>query len=98
ANTHIHTDNQADAGGSRALDHVTAQIVAFANAVRNMKFGYSSAHFNRSLQDDDGGGPIHVIVTVDQNSFVPLNGGFDALDRSFHSQQTIRRMQVRDVG
>src|SRR5580700_3203129 len=80
ADAHVHADDQANARGGSALDYIVAHIVALANAVRHVKVGGASAEFNRSLQDDDGHGAVHVVVAVDEDGLLAFDGGGDAID------------------
>src|SRR5947209_14582211 len=84
ADAHIHADDQTNARCSRALDHVIAHVIAITDAVWDMKISGASAEFYRSLQNDDGSCAVHVVVAVNQDGFVALDGGLDALDGSFH--------------
>ncbi len=92
ASARVHADHQADARCRGALDHISAQIITFANAVRNVKVRLAAAKLNRGLQDHDRGGAVHVVVPVDQNSFLALDGCVQPFNGRFHAFHEIRRM------
>src|SRR5205807_7310223 len=94
ADAHIHADDQTNAGGGGALDHVVAQVVAFANAVRNVEVGRASAELNRSLQNDHRHGAINIVVAVNQDGLFALDGRFDAGDSGGQSTHLLGRVQV----
>ncbi len=80
ADAHVDADDEANACGCGAFDHIVAQIVAFANAVRHVKIGGASAEFDCRFQDDDRHGAIDVVVAVDEDGFFSFDGGVDAVD------------------
>ncbi len=98
ANAHVHADDQPDAGGRGALDDVVAHVVAVANAVRDMEVGGAAAEFDGSLQDDDGGGAVHVVVAVDEDGFFALDGGIEPVDRRLHAAHQIGRVKMSERG
>ena len=63
------------------LDHLVAHAVAFADAVRHVVVDLAAANLQRGLQDDDGGGAVHVVVAIDEDGLAALDGGAQALDR-----------------
>ena len=84
ADAGIDADDQPNAGRGRTLDHITAQVVAFANAVRHVEVGSAAAKFNRCFQDDDRGSAVDVVVAVDENSLFALDRGLQTIDSGFH--------------
>src|SRR5581483_10606127 len=80
----VHADDEANTSCSGALNHIAAEIVTFANTMRNMDVSLTTAEFDRGLQDDHGGGSIHVVIAVDENAFFALDGGIEAIDRGVH--------------
>ncbi len=79
--------------GGRALDHIVAHVVAFANAVRHVEVGRAAAEFNRSLQNDDGHGAVDVVVAVDQNGLFAFDGGVDAVDGGAQAESSDRERE-----
>ena len=70
----IDADDQSNAAGGGAFDHISAQVVAFANPVRHVEIRRASAEFDRGFQDHDGGGAIDVVVAIDENSLFAFDG------------------------
>ena len=48
------------------LDHFVAHAVAFEDAVRHVILGLAAAQLDDGLEDDDGGGAVHVVVAIDK--------------------------------
>src|SRR6185503_19586297 len=83
----VHADHQANPRRGGALDDIPTQIVPFTNTVGYVEIGRPSAKLNHSFQDDHGGGAIDVVIAVDQDSFLALNGSVETLNGSFHTSQ-----------
>src|SRR5450432_2440289 len=81
ARSRIHADHEANTGGRGALDHISAQVVAFADTMRHVKVGRASAKFNRRFQNHDRRGAVHVVVAIDQNPLFALDGSVKTLHR-----------------
>ncbi len=94
ADAHIDTDDEANARGSRALDHIVAQVVALANAVGHMKVRRASAEFDGSLQDDDRHRAIYVVVAIDQDGLFAFDGRVDAIDGDTQASHLLGCMQM----
>ena len=94
SNAGIHADDQCDAHGRGALDHIGAHAVAVLQTMRNMKAGFTAGHLDGFLQNDDGDCAVHVVVAVDQNLFFGLDGGFDARDGVAHAGEQERIVQM----
>jgi hypothetical protein len=47
ASAGIHADHQPNTGCRCALDHISAQVVAFTNAVRHVKICCAASQLNR---------------------------------------------------
>ncbi len=82
----------------RLLDDVVAHVVAVANAVRNMEFRRAAAEFDGSLEDYDCGGAIDIVVAVDEDRLLVLDGGFDPVNGCLHAGHEVRRVQVSKIG
>ena len=95
ADAHVDADDQANAGGGGALDHVVAHVVAFANAVRHVEVGRAAAEFDRGLQNDDRHGAVDVVVAVDQNRLFAFDGGVDAVDGGAQARHPLGGVQMR---
>src|SRR5450432_282459 len=93
-NPGIDTDDELRACSSGTFNHITAQVVTFANAVRHMKIRTSATKFNRRLQDDNRGGAVDVVVAVNQNRLFAIKRRLQPIESSFHSGQKIWRMQL----
>ena len=98
ANAHVDADDQSNSGRRGALDHIVAQIVAFTNAVRDMKVGGAAAEFDRGLQNDDCHRAIHVVVAVDQHGLFPFDGRVQAVDGGAQASHLFGRIKVIDRG
>ena len=92
ASADINTDNQTNAGGSSALDHVSAKIVTFANSVWDMEVGSAVAQLNCRFQNHNRGCAINVVVSINQNSFFVLDRGVQPLDGGFHAGHKVGRV------
>src|SRR5258708_3317749 len=89
ADAHVDADNEADARGGGALDYIGAQIVALADAVRNVKVSGASAEFNCSFQNNDCHRSIDVIVAVDEHRLFAFDGGLQSVDRGAHASHLL---------
>src|SRR5215471_18027918 len=89
----IHADHQANARSRGALNHVSAQIVAFANTMRNVEVSRPTAELDCSLENHHRRGAVDVVVSVDEESFFPLDSGGDALDCSPQPSHEVWRMK-----
>src|SRR5205807_4727558 len=78
---HIYADDEADPRRCGTLDDIVAQIIAFANAVGNMKVGAAAAELNGGLQNDDRHRAIDVVVAVDENGLFAFDGRCNTLYR-----------------
>ena len=58
---------------------------------------YTAELFNGGLQEDYGGGSIHVVVAIEQNRFVGCDRALDPRYRGIHAEHVNRIMQVRSV-
>ena len=94
ANAHIDADDEANAGGGGALDHVVAHIVAFANAVRDVEVGSASAEFDGRFQNDDGHGAVDVVIAVDQDGIFAFDGCIEAIDGAAQAGHVLGRVQM----
>jgi hypothetical protein len=94
----VDADDQCHAHGRRALDHVGAHAVAVPQAMWNVKAGLAPGHLDGSLQNDDGYGPVHVVIAVDQDFLLGSNGRQQALNGVVHAGQQRRVEQVLEGG
>ena len=101
ASTGIYANHQSNACGGGALYHVTAQIVAFADAVRNMEIRRAAAEFNCRLENHDGGCAVHLVIAVNQDSFfVQLRRPGDPLPPSCQSsnmENAVGREMTKEI-
>src|ERR1700741_549710 len=93
ANPGINADDQPRTGGGSMLDHLVLHAVAFADAMRHVEVGRTSAKLNGCLQDDNRGGAVDVVVPIDQDTFLAVDGGLNAIDRPPHARHELRRMK-----
>ena len=49
ANAHVDADDEANACGCGAFDYIVAQVVALANAMRDVEVGGAAAEFDGGL-------------------------------------------------
>ena len=92
----IDADDQAHARGGGALDHVVLHAVAFADAVRDVEVGGSTTEVDGRLQDDDCGGAVDIVVAVNEDAFLALDGGVQTVDSGAHAGHRIGRVQLRE--
>ena len=83
-------------GRRGALDHIVAHVVAFANAMWHVEVGRAAAELNRSLQNDDRHGAVHVVVAVDEHGLFAFDGGVDAVDGGAQTGHALRGVEVRE--
>ena len=95
---HVHADDEPDARRGGLLDDVVAHVVAVADAVRNMEFRRTAAELDGGLEDYDCGGAIDVVVAVDEDRLLVLDGGFDPVNRRLHTGHEVWRVQVSKFG
>jgi hypothetical protein len=91
---HIYADDEANPRRCGPLDDIVAQIVAFANAVGNVKVGAAAAEFDGGLQNDDCHRAIDVVVAVDENGLFAFDGRCHALYRDAQAAHLLGRVQV----
>ena len=76
ADSGIDADDEANASRGCALDDIILHAVPFANTVRNMKVGSTTAEFDGGLENDNRGCAVNVIIAVNQDAFLALDGRF----------------------
>ncbi len=92
ANPCVDADDETHTGRGGALDDIIFHAITFADAVRHMEIRRASAKLNRSFENDDRGGPIDVIVAVDEDSLFALDSRVEAVDCGLHPAHGVRRM------
>ena len=98
ADAGVHADDEPNATLGGLLDDLVAHAVAFADAVRHVVVDLSAAQLQRRLEDDDGGGAVHVVVAIDEDGLAALDGGAQALHRRAKAGHQIGRVQVAERG
>ena len=98
ADAHVDADDEANAGGGGALDHIVAHVVAFANAMRDVEVGGAAAEFDGGFQNDDGHGAVDVVVAVDENGIFAFDGGVDAIDGGAQTGHLLGCVKMGDRG
>jgi len=94
ADAGVDADDEANTIGGSALDDIFAQVVALADAMRDMEIGSAAAEFEGGLENDDGGGAIDVVVAVDEHFFFALDSSFQAIEGRFHTGHCQRVVQM----
>ena len=94
-NTGIDADHEPNSLSRSLLNSVAAQIVAFFNAVGNVKIRAPATQLNRGFQDNDGGRAIHIVIAVNKDAFFALNRGVNPVHCSFHSGEQVWRVKMR---
>ena len=74
ANAGIHADDQLHACARGRLHHFGPHAVAVPQPVRHVKICDAAGQFDGLVQDDDGGGAVHVVIAVDQDLFAVADG------------------------
>ena len=101
ADAGIHADDEAHAFGRGAREHLGLHAVAVAQAMRDVIADSAAEDLDGGLEQDDGGGAVHVVVAVDEDRLARRDGLLDARDRGGHAVQRIGVEQVverRDEG
>ena len=80
--------------GCGLLDDFVTHAVAFADAVRHVEFDFAAAELQRGLEDNDGGGAVHVVVAIDEDGFAALDGGAQTVDSGTQSGHEVGRMEM----
>ncbi len=92
----VHCDYEARAIGVSLFQHTRLQAVTLAQPVRHVEARDSAEHLDGRLEEDNGGGAVHVIVAVKQHR---LTGGDGSLQPGYgfiHTQHKQRVMKMRD--
>ena len=90
----IDAHDQLHAGVRRPLDHFRAHAIAFLEPVGHVEDRVAAGQLNGLFQDDDGDRSIHVVVAVDQDFLLRLDGRAQPGDGVPHSGQQERIVQV----
>src|SRR5580700_2566880 len=98
ANAGIDADDQLYSCRCSTFNHIAAQVVAFFDPVRDVEVGSAAAQLDCSLEDDDGSGAVHVIITVDEDAFFAFDGGVDAVNSSLHARHEVGRVKMGERG
>src|SRR3954469_24380896 len=93
-NAGVDGDDQFHSGFGGALDHVVLHAVAFFNPVRHVELRNAAAEFDHSLEDNDGGSTVDVVVAVDEDVFFFRDRSLQAFDGRFHSEHRVGRMEM----
>ncbi len=64
--------------------------------MRHVEPNLAAEHFDCGFEQDDSGGPVHVVVAVEQNRFLARDGRFDAFHGGLHAEHQQRIVQVRN--
>ncbi len=72
------------------------QAVALAQAMRHVKADHAAEHFDRSLEQHNGGGAVDVVVAVEQDGLLAGDGRFDAFYGGLHAEHEQWIVQLRD--
>ena len=98
ADAGVDADDEAYALLSRGGEHLRLHTVAFAKPVRHVEIYLAAEHLDGRLEQNDGRGAIHVVVTVDEDVLPPRNGGLNPGDGRGHALHGVRIKQVFDAG
>src|ERR1700681_1289047 len=98
ADAGIHTNDHPNAIAGSALDYLVAHAVAFADTVRNVKVSRASTKLDRSLENDNGGGAVHVVIAINQDFFFTLQCRIQPIKRGFHAAHQQRVVEVTNGG
>ena len=61
-----------------------------------VKIGCAAANFDRGLQNDNSCRAVNIVVAINQNRLLALDGGFNPINSRPHASHQVRRMEVRD--
>ena len=84
AHARVHTQHHAVAFCLGALHHRHAHAVTIRQTARDVSLHFRSQRPQRCQQDHRRHRPVHVIVAVDENFLLPLDGLPETFDRRAH--------------
>ena len=94
----VDADHQAHASPGCRRQHLLLHAVALAQAVGHMEIDLAAEHLERRLEQDDGGGAIHVIVAIDEDGLLGCDRRLHPGDGRGHALHGVRIEQVFDAG
>ena len=94
----IDCNDEPSAFGIRGFEHARLQAVALEQPVGHMEAGDSAEHLDSRLEQDDGGGAVHVVVAVEQYRLARGDGPLQPCDSSVHAQHEEGIVKVGDFG
>ena len=96
AHAGVNGDDQAHAVGIGGLKHAGLEAVALAKAMGDVKADHAAEHLDGGLEQDDGGGAVHIVVAIEQDGLVELDGLFEAQYGRVHAEHELRVVEVGD--
>ena len=94
AHSGVDSDDETNTLGIGGFEYGGLQSVALAQSMGHMEANLAAEQFNCGLKQDDGGGAVHVIVTVEQDGFLARDGCFDALHGRLHAEHKERIVEL----
>ncbi len=83
AHSRVDGNDEARAASICSFENRRLQAVSLAQTMRNMEIDRAAQHLDGGLEQDDGGGAVHVVIAVEQHRLAPRDCLFDAGDGSF---------------
>ncbi len=82
----VYCNDEADALGMGRFKDAGLQAVAFAETVGDVEAGRAAKHLDSGLEQDDGGGAVHVVVAVKENRLLGGDGALQPVNGHIHAQ------------
>ena len=98
AHAGVDGDDEADTVGVSRFKNARLHAVAFAEAMGDVKAGFTAEHFDGGFEQDDGDGAIDVVVAVEENGLAGGDGALEAIDGGGHAEHEEGIVEVRDFG
>lgn len=97
-NTCIDADDETNALAGGDFENLALHSIALAQAMRYMEADGAAESFDRGLEQDDGGGSVHVIVAIYKDRLMREDSLLNAGDGCGHPEHKIRIMQLVEAG
>ena len=98
AHAGVDGDDQAHALGVGRFQHARLQAVALAQPVGHVKARHAAEHLDGRLEQDDGGGAVHVVVAVEQHRLAVRDGPLQPFDGRGHAQHEEWIVKMSEFG
>ena len=94
----VHGDDEASTVGVGGFQHAGLQAVAFVEAMGNVEAGNAAKHFNGCFEQYDGGGAVHVVITIEKHRLASCDGLLQPGNGFVHAQHEQWIVEVSNIG